>query len=480
MSCVCGILDTLAPYTDELNHLIAARNIAQGLENIHQISYRRSLYTVTLPVALFSKLFGFNLWHARFVGVLANIFAIIPLYLLSKRINKTIALLAVGLYIFSPWMIAVARNVREHAYYALFFFLVALVMVKLFESIPENIILLRDYRSLISLKILFLVSILVFVIFYVYVIDIFSTFKIILIYYPIFGIILLKKFDWTDVSNRIVLVLFLTIAGVGIGLIIAVIGGESMSIHRLNAYFLSLFYEKPPQQWYFNRPLISIFLIFFAFVATPLRDPKKFVHPFSSLVYIISLFTYSFIFTVGNRPRYSITILYWHIILMAIGLFVAYTITNRLITIHRKWLIWPVLLLVFWNFPQTFAPVLYNKPGRHPITDEYHGTLEPAYGFLQANVQADDVVVISDYLNKNYQLLDGLNSDNVISIYREDAEPIYEAMKSYPSGWIVIDAPRGFDYSKPLPLEDFSYAGKRVVFWGWFSDNYIYKWGNGS
>jgi hypothetical protein len=55
---------------------------------------------------------------------------------------------------------------------------------------------------------------------------------------------------------------------------------------------------------------------------------------------------------------------------------------------------------------------------------------------------------------------------------------IYEIIESSPSGWIVMDYPRGYEYSQPVPLKDFIHAGKQVNFLGWLEDTYILKWGD--
>jgi len=143
---------------------------------------------------------------------------------------------------------------------------------------------------------------------------------------------------------------------------------------------------------------------------------------------------------------------------MAIGLFVAYIILARLVKFKHKWLIWVILLLLFWNVPQSFVPALHISSGVHPITDEYHAEIEQAFSFLQNNVNPDDAVVITGFLDKNFQLLGGLRTNNVI--YYDYAqlgsqEMIYEIIESSPSGWIVMDYPRGYEYSQPVPLKDF-------------------------
>jgi hypothetical protein len=300
-------LDVLMPYADELNHLLLAKSISEGSEQISQVTYQRSLYTVTLPAAYFSKVFGYSLWNVRFVGVMVNLLALIPLYLLSKRINKPIAFLAVGLFVFSPWMIAVSRNVREYAYYPFFFFLTALVMVKFYEAVPINFQIIKDFRGLITWRNIINLGIIGFILYFALAVDADSTLKVILVMYPIWGILLLRKLDWGSRSNIFFSAILLFIALI---FFILTLASSKYTVIRqdINEYFLLLFYDSPPQQWYYKRPLISVIIFALALLSTTFRDKNKFVQPFTIVVYFAALLSFSFFMIKGNRPRYAITI----------------------------------------------------------------------------------------------------------------------------------------------------------------------------
>ena len=107
-------LDALVPYADEYRHLNAAKSWMAG-EPLSQIAYRRSLYTVTLPVYISFRALGVSLWSARLAGVIVHLLAVIPIYLLARRIGKGVAILAVGLYLVDPWLVLTSRLVREYA-----------------------------------------------------------------------------------------------------------------------------------------------------------------------------------------------------------------------------------------------------------------------------------------------------------------------------------------------------------------------------
>ncbi len=105
-------LENLPPYVDEYSHLLTAKEILSG-KAISQV-YQRGLYLVTLPLVEAFKIFGIHLWTARLVGVIINSLAVIPLYLIGKKINGKISILACMLYATNPWIISVARNIREY------------------------------------------------------------------------------------------------------------------------------------------------------------------------------------------------------------------------------------------------------------------------------------------------------------------------------------------------------------------------------
>jgi len=474
-------LDKLPPYSDEIIHMITARSLAQGFTHINNVDYTRSLFTVTLPVVFFTQIFGFSLWNARMVGVLVNLLAIIPIYLLVKRVNKSIALLAIGLFVTSPWIIAVSRNVREYAVYPLFFYFTALVMVKLYESLPDNFLFMKHMRVFASWKYLLLVGYLAFILVFVTTIDRFSTFVVILALYPVFAFLLIRKIDWLDRKNLMVMggmiILFILI----LGILFSNWGGYDPSIRKkIHVFFISLFYEKPIQQWYYGRPLISITLTVLALLATSLWNKKHFVQPFAVLVFGGPLIMFSYFSIKTDRPRYAIAIEFWFILLIAVGLYVAYLLINKLLAGKYKPVSWLIIIILFWNVPHTFLPALYTTPGWHPITDEYHGDVEPSYKYLKSHIGPDDTLVTTSFLYNSFQLLGGIESGNMVDYdYRQQGSysDIYRAIETFPSGWIALDYQRGFLYSYPVPLKDFDFAGKKVRFIDWIGDVYLLNWG---
>jgi hypothetical protein len=472
-------LGDLPPYIDELNHLNTARDLLQGLP-LSQVEYRRSLYTVTLPVYLMFKVFGVDYWAAKLPGVLASILAMFPLYTLAKRVNKPAALLAVGLFTFSPWVIAVSRNIREYAFYPLIFYSVGLVMVKLYEALPERIDFSRDFRLLLRWRNLFYLGILLFVLVFATYIDLFSTLKMIFSMYLAFGLLLVRKIDWR-ISANVTLVVSILAAGI---LIMGITLTKTVLMtfgDRDVLFFPMLFLEKPAQQWYFNRPFISILVFSLALLATPLRDRKKFVIPFSLLTFLGGLIAISLLFLKGERPRYAMNIQIWFIILIAVGLFVLLSVGGRIVRQKYRWMIWIFILLLFWNIPQTLKASADTQTGWHAITNEYHADIGTALTFLNSSAKIDEAIVTTGYLTAYDEFFEiaGLEQ-RIVTIYDpyspNSSQRIYDAIDTHPAGWIILDKFRGNLIAQPVPLHDFVHNGAQVEFLGRFGDVFILKW----
>jgi len=169
------------PFVDEYAQIHTAIAIYLG----QPVDYTRSFLTVSLPVYLSYRIFGMSLWAGRLPMVLINMMAIFPLYFLVKKINKGAAYISVLLYVFSPWIIAVSRNVREYAVVPLFFYLDALVLIDLLDWDGLS---LKNYLQRHFYRIAMAGLILGYAIF-----DYHSVLKIIVALYGIFGILAILK-----------------------------------------------------------------------------------------------------------------------------------------------------------------------------------------------------------------------------------------------------------------------------------------------
>lgn len=471
-------LENLVPYRDEYTHLLAAKAVVGGTP-VGAV-YQRGLLIVTLPVTIFFRIFGAELWSARLPGVIFNSLAIIPLYLATKKINRPIALLSCALYATSPWIIAVSRNVREYAYYPFYFYWIIYGMVAFLELVPRDFNLAGDLRKISLLKAGALGLVLTLPVIYALVIDPTSTFKLILISYGVFFLLLLSKFDLTSRVN----IRFLAVMATGFligGYILASRQTSILSLPNFDDYSIRYFFPNPPQQWYFDRLTI---MAFFALIAAIFMGAVFFRDNVMVAVFVILYIAFMLFFTLFFdryiRPRYIYAAQLWYVVVMAIGL---YGIWSGLQLFIRKKpaRILAALLLVglTFNVPQVLLSTFYNAQGDMPITEEIHYNVVPAYLFLLDKAESRDVLISTDY--RSYVLWMGVPKFQETYSYSYKIERprdnVLSVVERYNSGWIVLDT-RSYSISdpRPLPKNSFIVGDKRIEYLGLFSDQYIWRW----
>lgn len=469
-------LDGLPPYTDEYAHLLAAKDILSGV-SLSEV-YQRSLIIVTFPVALSFHVFGMSLWAARLPGVLFNVLAILPLYLIMKWINRPIAILTCLLYATSPWIIAVARNVREYAYYPFYFYWFVYAMILFIIVFPERFVF-SEYRKLLNSRLILLGVILLPVI-YALFIDVYSTFKAFLMVYPAFGIVLLSKLNLNNRLNRTVIgILMVSFFLVFLyGLTIKVV---NIAHPRFNSYPSIYFLFNAEQQWYFNRLAVVPVIAMFGVVFIGLRlFSKNFLPVFWLGTLLTSSIYFFFFFNRYFRPRYVISVEFWLIPVLACGLFVFWIMLRSVL----PWRILQVIVLVLlfflsFNISQSLLPTVYETTGYMPITEEYHDDVIHAQLYLLDRVDEKNVLISSVYGN----YVSFLGIPRFLEIYpygrninKDPQEYIHSIVQQHESGWIVLDE-RRYIQSKPLPLKNIKMDGKTMNFDGIFAGQYIWHWG---
>lgn len=467
-------LASVFPAIDEYYHLIAARQIVQGLPL--SAVYQRSLWIVTLPVSLALRVFGHQLWAARLVGVVFNILAIFPLYLLTRKINRPIAVLSSLLYATSPWIIAFARVVREYAYYPFYFYWIIYWMVLFIEEVPTNFILLRDWKVLLRPKMGVLALGLILPPVYALYIDPLSTFRIILIAYIVFGIFVLLKFDWRDRINLFVLVL--VSSGILAGGYMSFKQQEELvsSYPQLNPFPIGYFFPNPQQQWYFNRLTIILgigFLgaVFLSFLIRRINFiPLFFLALYGSFLGFFIFFSKTFFHT-----RHLSTTQLWYIVLVAIGLYVVWRLIYKLLPLKGNLV--RVLLTVFLvlsvsNVQQILLPLVSNNPDM-PISEDYHHDLSLVHAFMLNHVREGDVLISTVYgLYASWEGEPRFQTVYRVTIHTPK-EDIFSIVDQHPSGWIVIDQIRLQLAS--MTTRDFS-GNDQIEFIGLFGDQYVWHW----
>ena len=492
-------LGNLYPYADEYSHLLAAKALLEGAP--WNSVFDRSLLIVTLPVVISQRLFGIDLWSARLPGTLVNALAIIPLYVLTRKINKPVAVLAALLYASSPFIIAVSRNIREYAYYPFFFYWIVLAMVLFIERLPGNLIIFRDWKKLCVPDMRWLTLALALPPIYAVFLDARSSFKIILIAYAVLALFLLKRFDLRNKANLAILVTLGLALIIGGFLYAQSFGFHNLSvIPRFHTEALGLFFPNPLQQWYSDRPAIVPALALLVAAVICFKTARANLVPaFLATTLLASTVFFTTFFGHYFMPRYLTSMELWYVVVMAFGLYGLFALQ---LALPRKDIVLPLLttalFAVTFNITPTLLPTFYDKQGNMPITGEYHYNLGPASTFLLDKVSDKDVLISNYYAG--YVRWKGAPAFRQIYSYGfytaklqykwifpyEAAETlpvdprqyILSIVQANPSGWIVLDSVTyASTLAKPLPLKTTLVNGKQIGYRGYFGGEYIWGWG---
>lgn len=473
-------LGNLYPYADEYTHLIAVKELLAGasLDGV----YQRSLFTVTLPVSASQWLFGGNLWAARLPGVLFNALGIIPLYLITRKIDRQVAVLSCLLFATSPYSIAFSRNVREYAYTPFYFYWVIYFMIWFLQDFPRNFILFKDWKKL-QQKHFILALFLILPVLYVLVFDRFSTFKLILITYAVFALFLFSRFNLQSWGNRFAIVVISIASFVMLaGNIQRFLKSPEMNLQSLEYFFLN-----PPQQWYFDRfvivPVITVFAgFYFAF----LLRRTKFVPALLISLFAGYMFYFIFFFTgtgFNIHPRFVLVAQIWFIPILAMGMYVIWKFLCTLLSGRQTLAVLSacVIILITLN-PQQVLLSTFFRGELMPITDLVHDDLSVTDEYMRSHIHENEVLIGGMYAN--YARWQGVPafqkiypySNEILKKYKNGFSYIISIIDQYPSGWIVIDEQR-LDYVPPsLPKGQTVIHGKTVEYVGKFLSQYIWHW----
>lgn len=473
-------LDALPPYTDEYMHLLAARGLVQGVA-VAEVGYERSLFIVTLPVALFFRLFGESLWAARMASVLFNTLAVLPLYFVARRLNRPLAILSGLLYAVSPWGIAMARTVREYAYYPFYFYLIILGMIALLERFPSRFSLRRDWKALLKPPFILLALLLLLPVIYSRFLDENSTFSVVLSAYLVLAFFILARIDWRSKANLILLAFVMAALFAGYRWF-AGANGISSSVLFTASRIRDLFFSDAPQQWFYERTLIVPLLALGSALLVSVHFRAKPIPLFFVLLFFGSALAFSLLFVGFSSPRYYFHLQIWYLPLMAAGLYALWFFLRALLTRLKlspaaASLAALLPLVLSLNLQQVLFPTFWDQPGLMPVTGQYHENVAEVHAYLLDQATEQDVLVATVYANYSQWV----GEPPFRAIYSFDyrradgREYILSLVDQNPSGWIVLDQIR-YEQSQPIPLETFSSGGRLVEYRGQFADEYVWRW----
>ncbi len=433
-----GFLD---PYTDEYLHLTAIRDIDSGY---WQDIYTRSFATVTIPAWLSVQLLGYEVWAARLPMVLLHVLAMVPLYYLLKKIDRTTALIGLSLYATSPWGIAVSRTVREYAVLPLWLFSLLWLMHKIWEVLPEKIRLERDILKLLKMKQLWTwgVPLLLFAL-YPLTIDSASTYKVFLLFFAVlFAWIIATKLELKPISSWVTGALLGIVSLAGFWYMGQT--GQVTFIPQLRTDWFHYFLPPASQQWYAQLFPITSLISLIVGVTSLFLQRKKGLSVFLFASTVILCYFYAFHFDRYVRPRYLYVIGVMLVPLLAYGM--SRLMRWMALMFERpvsRVLIFLSLLILFLNPRQSLVPVLNDRHGYVPISAEYH----------------DDLSII-DISNLKYPVYSTLydqyhyfyKNEKIETVRNEIKDPAEELLPAFINGEIftvILDSRRvnwyGFD-----------------------------------
>lgn len=467
-------LGSAFPAVDEYYHLIAAKQIVQGAA--WSTVYSRGLWIVTLPVAMALKVFGNELWAARLVGVIFNVLAVVPLYLLAMRINRPVAFLASLLFATSPWIITFARVAREYAYYPFYFYWIILAMVLFLEGIPQGFVLVRSWKLLLRPRMLLLAAILLLPPVFALKVDWLSTFRTILIAYLVLSLFIVLRFNWQDRSN------WLALAVLGAGIIASgrawyLEQSSKLSVlPQFNALPIEYFLPNPQQQWYLDRVVVIIALGILAALAVGFVVRGVNIVPLFVLTLFVGyLAVFAFLSKTFFHTRHLLSTELWYVIVVAMGLHALWgglrALTPALDAAPQA------LLAVFIGFSvmnvgQVLLPTVSTNPDM-PISEDYMHDMSRVQAFMLDRVRPGDVLISTVY--GQYAIWEGspvfAAQDHITS--HTAADEILSFAAQHASGWIVIDESR----FKLAGLSVRDLAGHdQIEYVGEYNDERVWHW----
>lgn len=467
-------LGAVFPAVDEYYHLIAARQILNGAAL--GAVYSRSLWLVTLPVSIALRLFGPEVWAARGVGVLFNALAIWPLYLVTRKIGRPVAVVSSLLFATSPWIITFARIAREYAYYPFYFYWIILVMIALVERIPAKFKVVGQWRKLLQGRTLLLAALLVLPPIFALKVDSNSTFRTILIAYLVFGIFIVMRFDWRERTNWPFLALAAAIILGGGRLWFSEQLSKLWFTPRLNTVPLEYFFPNPQQQWYFDRAGVIVVVALMAAIIGAFALVRRNWIP---LFFVVLFFGYWMVFVFFSKSffhtRHLMSTEMWYVVVVAMGLTWLWQTLRQAIPWSGRVVSAFVGLglgLLVLNPWQIVLPSVWKEPNM-PISEDYMHDMSSVQRYMLEHVQGDEALISTVYGlyatwrgEPDFSAQDRINSHTT-------SEEIEALVQAHSSGWIVIDRIR-LDLS-PYAARDITNL-PQIEYIGVFDDEYVWRW----
>ena len=470
---------------DEMHQLTAAKELIQGASSAEV--YQRGLYMVTMPVAGFLQMLGISLGAAKLPGVLFNVLAIVPLFLIVDKINRSAAIFSSLLFAFSPWVIGMSRFVREYAYEPFYFYCIILMMIAVIEHLPKGFVVTRDLRRIVNWRSLIQFSALLFAAYYVIFVDRLSTIRIIGLAYLVFCIFLVSRFDLRKNSNRVYL------GVVGFPLVALATryfrARPEFSIYpEVDLYPLSLLFHNPAGQIYFERPAILFalaLLVSLGLSAALFR--RNFIPAFLSALFLLSAVFFTLFWGRYNAARYFFSLQLWFLPLLGLGFNVLWLLMRDVIGAKplRSWVTAVLALGLSVNPAQVLEPTRVPEPpdsGFAQVVGYSLYNMQPVESMLLREATAGDVLISERYGYATYAEWRGIPPMEIVPISTHLATEarsedllklIYDQVEANDSGWIVLRYWWQWSALSRVPVQ---MGDKTLAYVGEIAWQYIWHW----
>lgn len=472
-------LDGFPPHVDEYIHTHAVKLILDG----EKLFWRRGFLTVNIPILISYKLLGISQWTSRFPMVVLNMIGIFPLYALTRKINFSVALFSVFLFISSPWIIGASQITRDYAAAPILFFLPATLLFDLlnWENFNGAQYFKKNWWRGATLLII-LVHI---------VLDRESVLNIAISVYAIFGLIALLKLlkqnppKWMKVSTPFAIMVLIVLL-LERSRVLAMFLRSGSIIYRWSPIYLNILLKSQVHHWY-SWQFIGVIVILVSLVICidailrPYKENKFVVLFIFGNFMAILIYLTLFVSTpsLPARIRYGVLLEYWYVPLCALFLSLLFGILKKLFL--KRWqstsLMIILILVLFINYSS--INYLHNfSGGTHNITGNPHYIIEPAYQVLKAELTEKDVL-LSDFAHRYDEINDQMFPDiDMISYYSyvfgEKNDPL-TIVNEFQQGWLALSSNTRFG-RYGIPVSSFIHNGKFVKFVGLFGDIYLWQW----
>lgn len=478
-------IDGYPPSNDEHYQLRAAFDIYNG----NQVSYQRGLLSVSLPIALFFKLFGVSLFTARLPMILLNMLAIFPLFYLTRKFSKLVGFTSVLLFILNPNIVALAQLSRDYAITPVFMYVILLS----FSALALSPNFLRPFKGFFKNK--FRLVGLAAILIYIYTAAQQSVLQVNLLIYVVFlGLVILSVwFSDNPLKVKTATLIICSLALIMIMLIPSRSPIRYSDVEGLIFNFtitpIQVITWLPYSNWSYLLPQISlIIMVAGAFIlANAIRklgsgDSKHrlvfiTLAPFFTALLYMSFFLY--IGKLGKGYRYAVFLQELFIPLAALvwvkaGSWIKTRLDGK--PIIQAVLLFSVFFIFFFNLPAFNQLANFKGDAVFSVTDNTHQRTEKAIEVL-SKIEQPAILLLSDNLISAYQLAGVEIPNNNVSRFnpvRKGKITLSEAIQGHSEGWLLLseDDALAMEWDAvgfALPEAIFTFEQK-------FSNGFLWHW----